>query len=533
MVCMWFFVTSTEVERPSQLGWVSPLHFVSVEMTKRRRWFDHTVHGKVNQCLADLDTGSNGATIEPMKTYKRVHFIGIGGIGMSAMAKLLKAHGTYVSGSDVRMSETIKELRHMSIQIAIGSKPELIGKDVELIVYSSAVPLDDEERIRGRHLDIPEITYNAFLGEVSRGMNVIAVTGTHGKSTTTAMLGHMLIQAGLDPTVVVGSKVTSFKHGNLHIGKSDVFVAEACEHMAHMLHLDPTMIVLTNIEFDHPDYYQDVEAVRAAMLQFVQKLPKGGTLIWNADDAQSRLLVKEVRVARPDVQLLSYGEDADFRTVVEAASGVQTMHVYMADTHIGDVKLQLPGTYNVANAMMASLAASSLRVSGETIRGALEEFPGLWRRFEKLGLWQGAVVYTDYGHHPTALANLLEGVKAFLPNKRIVLCFQPHQHARTRGLFAEFVQSMEEADVIVLPEIYDVAGRNEVDHETSSAELVQAIDESDERRGVEREVVYAKDLETAGKQLASIVRPGDVLLMVGAGDIDGLARELVADVSTD
>ena len=472
---------------------------------------------------------NSGSIKTVMKTYKRVHFIGIGGIGMSAMAKLLKARGTYVSGSDVQMSEAIKELRHMSIQIAIGSKPELIGKDVELIVYSSAVPLDDEERIRGRHLDIPEMTYNAFLGEVSKESNLIAVTGTHGKSTTTAMLGHILVEAGLDPTVVVGSRVSTFKHGNLQIGKSDVFVAEACEHMSHMLHLDPQMIVLTNIEFDHPDFYHSVDDVRAAMKQFVEKLPDRGVLIWNADDEQSKKLVEEVRLSRGDIRMYSYGSSGDFHSIVEQDVGMQNVHFLQERHEISSAHFRLPGDYNVHNAMMASMAALQLRVTGEQITRGIETFPGLWRRFEHLGLWNGADVYTDYGHHPTALANLLEGVKAFLPGKRVVLCFQPHQHARTRGLFAEFVQSMEDADVIVLPEIYDVAGRNEQDNATSSAELVEAIEEVDKKRGVEREVVFAKDLETARFQLEKIVRPGDVLLMTGAGDIDGLARSLIIE----
>lgn len=446
---------------------------------------------------------------------------------MSAMAKLLKLRGTYVSGSDVQDSQIIKELRHMSIQIGIGSRPELIGKDVELIVYSSAVPLDDEERIRGRHLDIPEITYNEFLGEVSRGSTLLAVTGTHGKSTTTALLGHILAVAGLDPTVVVGSKVTSFPQGNLRVGASDIFVAEACEHMAHMLHLDPQTIVLTNIEFDHPDFYGSVEDVRAAMKQFVEKLPLGGTLVWNADDVQSQKLIKELSISRSDLVLLPFGQDAEAHAMVEQAPGVQHIHLYKDDAKVFEADLRLPGVYNATNAMMAALAASTLHVRGDKMKQALESFPGLWRRFEHLGLWKGADVYSDYGHHPTAVTSLLEGVKTFLPGKRIVLCFQPHQHARTRGLFAEFVGSMEGADVVILQEIYDVAGRNEQDHATSSVELVEAIDAADAKRGVERQVVYAKDAEAVTFQLEKIVRPGDVLLMVGAGAIDDIARSLI------
>ncbi|NQV11914.1 UDP-N-acetylmuramate--L-alanine ligase [Candidatus Uhrbacteria bacterium] len=462
-----------------------------------------------------------------MNAYKRVHFVGIGGIGMSAMAKLLKAQDVYVSGSDVNDSVIVQSCRDMNIQVWLGSHPDKMGKDVELVVYSGAVPEDDEERIRGRHLDAREVVYNEFLGEVSRDHKLIAVTGTHGKSTTTALLGKILIDAGLDPTVVVGSQVPGLKYGNLQVGKSNLFVAEACEYQSHMLHLDPDIIVLTNIEFDHPDFYKDVDHVRSTMKQFVEKLPEGGILVWNKNDEQSRILVGEIVESRPDIRLISHGDDAEFYTVVESLPGDQLVHVYMQGIEIGDVHLPLPGEYNVANAMSASLAAYALDVPSATIKQSLESFPGLWRRFEKLGKFQDADVYSDYAHHPTALASLLEGTKTFLPDRRIVLCFQPHQHARTRGLFDEFVVSMDDADEVVLIEIYDVAGRNEVSADTSSAELVEAIKKHDQARGVVREVIFAKDLVEARTALGKVVRKDYVLLMAGAGSIDGLARELV------
>ncbi len=459
--------------------------------------------------------------------YKRAHFIGIGGIGVSAMAKLLKAQGVYVSGSDVADSQIVQSCRDADIQVWLGSHPDKMGKDVELVVYSGAVSEDDEERIRGRHIDAREVVYNEFLGEVSSDYELVAVTGTHGKSTTTAMLGKIMIDGGLDPTVVVGSQVPGFKHGNLQIGKSKLFVAEACEHEAHMLFLSPSQIVLTNIEFDHPDFYKDVDHVRATMLEFVLKLPEGGSLIWNKNDEQSRRLVDELMKTRSDIQLIAYGDEGDLHAVVEHEPGVQKMHVYMGSTEVGDVELHLPGEYNVANAMLAALASYYHSVTLGSIKSSLESFTGLWRRFEKLGKFNEADVYSDYAHHPTALTCLLEGTSSFLPGRNIVLCFQPHQHARTRGLFYEFVSSMDDADKIVLVEIYDVAGRNEESADTSSLELVNAINERDEARGVEREVVFVKDMDEARSKLESIVKKDDVLLMTGAGNIDKLARELV------
>ena len=286
-----------------------------------------------------------------------------------------------------------------------------MGRNLDLVVYSSAVPDDDEERVRARHLGVREVSYNAFLGELAREYKrVVAVTGTHGKSTTTAMLGHVLIEGGANPTVVVGSKVPTFKAGNLHLGARELFVAEACEYQAHMLELKPDIIVLTNVEFDHPDYYRDVNHVRETMKMFVERLPKDGVLIWNTNDEHSRLLIESLDFAPT---LVGVGDDGDLSATVEHAAGRQTMHVHWQGAHIGDVVLRLPGEHNVMNALMASAAASVLGMKGEAIKEAIESFPGLWRRFEHLGMFQGADMYADYAHHPTALERLLEGTRTF------------------------------------------------------------------------------------------------------------------------
>jgi UDP-N-acetylmuramate--alanine ligase len=449
-------------------------------------------------------------------TFKKVHCIGLGGIGVSAMAKLLRARGVNVTGSDKVETQILKDLKSRGIKYWIGSRPEKLGTDVDLVIYSSAVPVDDEERIRARHLGIREVTYNDFLGEVSRGTNLVAITGTHGKSSTTAMLGHILIEAGVDPTVVVGSKVNTFKAGNLHLGESDVFVAEGCEHEAHMLALDPKVIILTNVEHDHPDFYRDVDHVRETMREFVEKLPEDGLLIWNTNDEQSRKLIDELKV---QPRLIGVGDQGVLYARVEQGTGEQIVHVQYDGAHVGDVHFKLPGEYNVTNALMASAAASHFGVKPDKIKRALESFPGLWRRFERLGKFQGAETYSDYAHHPTAVARLLEGVKTFFAGKRIVLCFQPHQHARTMGLFDDFVQSMDDADVVIITEIYGVAGRKEGEETISSADLVEALNRDT--------AFFATNDDEMLTLLQAHVKKDDVLLMVGAGSIDAFARTIL------
>ncbi len=450
------------------------------------------------------------------QTYKKVHCIGLGGIGVSAMAKLLHAKGVHVTGSDSVESQILKDLKSRGIKFWIGPHPEKMGTDIDLVIYSAAVPEDDEERVRARHLGIREVTYNDFLGEVSKGTNLLAVTGTHGKSSTTAMLGHILVESGVDPTVVVGSQVKTFKAGNLHIGESDVFVAEACEHQAHMLALNPRVVVLTNIEHDHPDYYRDVDHVRDAMREFIEKLPEDGVLVWNTNDEQSRKLIEELSV---QPTLIGVGDQGVLYASVERGVGEQLVHVNYKGAHIGDVNFKLPGEYNVTNALMAAAAASTLGVGSGEIKRALESFPGLWRRFESIGKFQGAEVYSDYAHHPTAIARLLEGTKTFFPGRRIVLCFQPHQHARTKGLFDDFVQSMDDADVVILPEIYGVTGRKDGEDAISSKDLVDALDRDT--------AFFAANEEEMLALLQDQVKKDDVLLMVGAGDIDAFARKTV------
>ncbi|MEY4722572.1 MAG: hypothetical protein RLZZ324_85, partial [Candidatus Parcubacteria bacterium] len=355
----------------------------------------------------------------------------------------------------------------------------------------------------------------------------ICVSGTNGKSTTTAMLGLILERAGLDPTVIVGSKVATFPDGNLRLGRSDLLVLEACEHQAHFLHYHPWIIVLTNIEEDHLDFYRDIGHIRETFQEYVKKLPAGGALVLNADDPVS------MQLARPDL-FSTYGRTPDADHVVgdiEVKDGAQrfTVTAHEAEHHFS---IGVPGNFNVMNAAAAISGAlmvgATRSVEMEDIQAALRDFNGIWRRFERIGESGGALVISDYGHHPSAVAGTLQAARAFYPGRRIVLAFQPHHRNRTRRLFEEFVSSFDGADVLLLPEIYDVAGRDsEEDAEVSSAQLVDAVRARDASRGVERDVAFTGSLHDTLEEIRARKKAGDIVLLMGAGNIYTLAHDLV------
>jgi UDP-N-acetylmuramate--alanine ligase len=451
---------------------------------------------------------------------KKVHLIGVGGIGMSALAKLFHAKGAVVSGSDLNASSLTDELIARGMKIFIGHDASQLSEDVDLVIYSSAIPETNPERVAAKEQQIRELTYAEFLGELSKGYSTIAVAGTHGKSSTTAMLSLILEEAGYDPTVIVGSRIPSFKDGNLRIGSGRFFVVEACEYKANLLHLSPEMVVLTNVDEDHLDFYKDIDHIRATFQEFVDKLKGKGMVVWNADDEES----KKLEIARGVT--FGFGEHAEYRATKRVTgSGVQRAQVMRQeaqDQQLGEMELGVPGAYNMSNALAATAAAMELGVPFETCAKVLKQFVGIWRRFEKLGQWQGATVYSDYGHHPTEVAAVIKASKEFFTDQRVVLCYQPHQHARTIALMDELVDALKDADTLVLTEIYEVAGRTE-DTRVSSADLMEKI----KQVRPECQVVFAKDLPNTKLLLAQIVKEGDVLIMQGAGSIDDLARELV------
>jgi UDP-N-acetylmuramate--alanine ligase len=458
------------------------------------------------------------------QSYRHVHFVGIAGIGMSALAKWFLHEGVKVSGSDLSLNTTTEDLRRRGATFFSGHAVSNIAQGVDLLIYTSAIPEDNIERQCAQERGIPQKSYFETLGEISKSFSTIVVTGTNGKSTTTAMLGLLLEAAGYNPTVLVGSLVPGFKDGNLRLGKGRFFVVEGCEYRANMMNLDPEMIVLTNIEEDHLDYYRDLVHIQETFQSFVNKLQGKGMVIYNVMDPGT--------VPLHFSRSVGYGfeKESDYLARQRIVSqGTQQVSVYrhegqspLHELFLGDLKLQIPGEFNVMNALAAISAAMELGIPFETCRRVLEQFKGIWRRFERVGVWKGAEVISDYGHHPTAIAQTIQAAREFFPGRRIVLCYQPHQHDRTKKLFDEFVETIALADHAIVVEIYDVAGRNQV-HDVSSKDLVSTINKKDSAK----DVVYAENLVVAENLLRDRVQSNDVLLIMGAGDIDSLARKLV------
>jgi len=434
---------------------------------------------------------------------KNVHIIGIGGIGTSAVAKWFLARGATVSGSDVHESTITNELRERGADVRLGHFPENVPRECDLMIYSRAIDAANVERQVASEQGVSELSYPEFLGILSKEYKTIAVSGTNGKSTTTAMIASILIEAGYDPTVIVGTQVPGWADGNLRIGTSDWLVLEACEHMASMLHIQPDTAVITNIEEDHLDFYKDIDDIRETFQKWIDCKETCAQVVLNRDDAQSQKLnAKYVSWFGVDDRRVEQGKQ-------------------LFDVAGVEVALQIPGAFNAQNAAAALTAAHVVGVADEAAIKALMAFQGTWRRFERVGSWREADIFSDYAHHPTAVKGSIEAFKEFYPNRRLVVVFEPHQHSRTHELFAEFVESFDHADEVIFSEIYEVAGRTE-EHFESSKDLADHV----RNRGTIEKVLYAKDLDEAEDHLKYLAKKGDVIVCMGAGTIDRLARKI-------
>jgi UDP-N-acetylmuramate--alanine ligase len=457
-----------------------------------------------------------------LREAENIHCIGAGGIGLSALAKLLAAQGKQVTGSDLFDTEITGELADHGITMTYGQLGSL-PKGTELVIYSEAAPFDNPERETARSRNIPEMSYAEALGAVSRDKRTIAVSGANGKSTTTAMIGLMLEAAGFDPTVIVGSKVPGFPLGNLRIGEGEWLVVEADDYQAHMLHLRPEVIVLTNIEEEHLDYYSDLDHIIRTFQTFADSLPEDGTLILNADDPVSFDDLNH----HPNT--VSYGivEPADYvAQQLRVGEGKQSFELARQgeERSLGRLTLNIPGRFNASNALAAAACALSLGVPFEAIRETLADFHGIWRRFERVGEWEGRTVISDYGHHPTAVAATIAAARDFYPERRIVLVYQPHQRHRTRALLTDFAAAFDGVGLLILSDIYDVAGRESpADSEITSAMLGEAI----AGRPESPRMLLGGDLRHTEDMLRANAAASDVIIVMGAGNIDSLARNLI------
>lgn len=446
-----------------------------------------------------------------LEKLNKVYLAGVGGIGLSAVAYYFLSREKQVIGSDVVESEVTRRLEVAGAEIKLEQKPTNIKEDIDLVVYSAALPEDHPELLQAKEYKIPTLSYFEFLGELSKQYKTIAVTGTNGKTTTTAMLGLMLEKAGLDPTVIVGSLVPQWG-SNFRLGQSDILVVEACEWQAHMLKLDPNIIVLTNVAEDHLDFYKDLNDIKHHFQQFVDKLPKDGLLIKNIDDKNSENI-------KAKVETLTYGKsdqaDCYFKDLV-IEDGKQKF-----DTNkFENIELSVPGLFNVYNALSAMAVAKHLGVNKHQMWNALSEFTGTWRRFEIVGQMKSNIVISDYAHHPDSIVGLLRGAKDFYPDKKLIAVFQPHHHNRTKTLLDEFAKAFYLADQAIISEVYHVAGREDKKtDEVSSQEIVDKM--------LDAKKYYAKDFKAIRKILKEINPVDSIIIFIGAGDIDDVAREVI------
>jgi len=454
---------------------------------------------------------------------KKVYLSGIGGIGVSALARYFLDLQKQVFGSDVAPSEITRDLEKKGIVIHQSQNAENIDSDIDLFIYSAAVPKINPERQRVRELDIIELSYNEFLGFLSNKHNTIAVSGTNGKTTTTAMAAGILIDAGLDPNVIIGSNVPRLK-GNYRKGKRDWFVLEACEYREHFLELSPKAIVLTNIEEDHLDYFKDLDHIIHTFQKFINKLKnKDDILVINKDDENTKEL------SLPNCHIISYGflDDADVvATDYRIEDNKQKFSVKYQNNDLGEFELMVAGKFNVYNALATIALALKLNISLADVKKSLADFSGAWRRLEIIK--KEPLVISDYAHHPTAVEVTRKAVDDFYPGKRKIIVFQPHQHNRTKKLFNDFVQSLlpkNQDEMIILSEVYDVAGRKEKqDESVSSKDLVNAINE--EKNPDLGEVIYSPDLEDTLRLIKKNAKKDDLVLVMGAGDVYEIVEKI-------
>lgn len=422
---------------------------------------------------------------------QKIYFIGIGGIGMSAIARMFILQGKQVFGSDLSGSEVTDELVKLGAEIKIGEPKEAVSDNVDLVVYTVAVPENQIELKSARERNLDTLSYPEILGLISENKFTIAVAGTHGKTTTTAMIAQILIEAGLDPTVIVGSLLKNH-NSNFIAGKSKYFLAEACEYKRSFLNFKPDIAVITNIDRDHLDYYGDLAGIQAGFKDFLLQVKPSGVVVTDKSSENLRPVIAG-----------SKNKIIDYQSFKKEFS------------------LKIPGRHNILNAQAAFAVASFLGIPESNILKSLRNFSGTWRRFDWLGQSKlGAQIYDDYAHHPTEIQATLNGFKERFPDKRLIVAFQPHLYSRTKEHYQEFAPAFAlAAEVLILP-IY--AAREPNDGLIDSEMLARDLSE----KGLN--VRYFDDFESTAKYLNHHLGSNDIFLTMGAGDVYKLAQTLTS-----
>jgi UDP-N-acetylmuramate--alanine ligase len=431
---------------------------------------------------------------------KFIHFVGIGGIGTSSLAQILHEKGKIISGSDLVKTEITESLRLKKIKISIGHNEKNVNKKHQLIIYSPAIPNSNPEMKKAKNLKIKCLSYPQALGELTKQHFTVAVAGAHGKSTTTAMISLIAVAAKLDPTVVIGTKLKEFKNQNYRVGKSSLLIIEACEYKRSFLNFEPDILVITNIEADHLDYYKNIQDYKKAFKQLIGKLKKNGTVIIDEDDKFSSQAVRDL-----------------------PASGVEMNNLKVVRISGKSKKFYpgIPGKFNLKNASLAAAAAVELKVPIEKIEKSLKNYHGSWRRMEyKKTKFPHTIFIDDYGHHPTEVRSTLSAIRETHPDAKILCVYQPHQYSRTKIFLEEFGKSFYAVNEIIIPDIYDARDYEKGQKPISVDELVEVI-KKHQPGSTEHHphVQNGISLEKTAQFIKKNHKKFDVIVTMGAGDI--------------
>jgi len=446
---------------------------------------------------------------------RSIHFVGVGGVGMSGIAEVLLDSGFVVTGSDLRENDYTKRLLSKGARIFVGHAAEQVAH-ADVVVFSSAVPSDNPELVAARRAGVPVIPRAEMLGELMRLKDGIAIAGSHGKTTTTSLVATVLRAAGLDPTVVIGGKLNALGSGAA-TGAGDLLVAEADESDGSFLHLIPSIAVITNIDPEHLDHYGNLQGVKDAFVGFANRVPFYGLVVACLDHPN----VQDI-LPRIDKRIVTYGlsAQADYRARDPVFSGLSVgFDVEHAGKPLGQFEVRMPGIHNVLNSLATIAVADELRVNHDQVRSALRSFEGVQRRFSIVGEEGGVIIIDDYGHHPAEVEVTLEAAQRAY-GQRLVVAFQPHRYTRTRDLFDELTRAFNRADVLFLTEVY-AAGEKRIEG-ADARRLADAIGAHGHR-----DVTFVEDRKDLAEAIGARVRPGDVVITLGAGDITKTGPELL------
>ncbi|MBI5473924.1 MAG: UDP-N-acetylmuramate--L-alanine ligase [Ignavibacteriae bacterium] len=454
---------------------------------------------------------------------KKLHFVGIGGIGMSGIAEILIDQGFTITGSDKAASDNTERMESLGAKVFIGHQAQNLDPDVDAVVYSSALALDNPEIVEAQKRKIPVIRRAEMLAEVMRLKYGIGIAGTHGKTTTTSMVSLVLMEGGVDPTVIVGGRLRGLAGSNARLGKGDFIVVEADEFDRSFLSITPTIAVLTTLETDHLDCYRDLEDIKGAFIQFAAKVPFYGFVVLCLDEPALQNIMPKIKK-----KIITYGLNgqADLQAVdIRHKENTTSFLVVRDGKELGEITLQIPGKHNVQNALAAAAVGLELGVPFDKVKAGIEKFTGVFRRWEVKADVNGIMVVDDYAHHPTEISATLSGVKAGW-RRRVIAVFQPHLYSRTRDFYEDFGRSFFNADVLVVTDIYPA---REEPIQGITGELIA----NTAKEYGHKNVHYVPEKKDVPAFLLRTKQRGDIIITMGAGDIWKFGEEFIAHLKSE